>query len=103
MQEYTQGNIQEGLRSLPLNSFQEIPKPKDSAQKITGLLKKRGRIVGYQLEDGSQLSKEQAIAAARNGGIRGVGIARRKDTEYLRSLPDGTENNNLSSLPTVNG
>lgn len=102
MQEYTQENVQSDLRSLPLNSFQEIPTPRGDAQKITGLLKKKGRIVGYQLEDGRKLSKEQAIDAARRGAIKGVGIARRKDSEYLRSLPDGTENNNLSSLPTVN-
>lgn len=96
-----QEHTQQDLRSLPLNSFQEIPTPNNNAQQITGLLKERGRVVGYQLEDGSKLSKEQAIDAARQGGIRGVGIARRKDSEYLRSLPDGTENNNLSSLPTI--
>ncbi|MPN34354.1 hypothetical protein SDC9_181847 [bioreactor metagenome] len=38
---------------------------------------------------------------ARQGEIAGVGIAHRKDTEYLKSIPDGTEDNNLSNLPTV--
>ena len=38
---------------------------------------------------------------AKDGEIRGVGIAHRKDTEYLKSIPDETENNNLSSLPSV--
>jgi hypothetical protein len=28
-------------------------------------------------------------------------VAVKKDTEYLRSLPDDTENNNLGNLPSV--
>lgn len=40
---------------------------------------------------------------AKAGDIRGVGVAHRKDTEYLKALPDGSENNNLGSLPTVRG
>jgi len=30
-----------------------------------------------------------------------VGVAHRKDNEYLKSLPDGTEKNNLGNLPAV--
>ncbi|MFQ9483195.1 MAG: DUF3892 domain-containing protein [Lachnospira sp.] len=35
--------------------------------------------------------------------IQGVGVAHNKDTEYLKSIPDGTQDNNLSHLPTVHG
>ena len=38
---------------------------------------------------------------AKTGDIKGVGIAHRKDSEYLKSLPDGTEGNNLSNLPSI--
>lgn len=38
---------------------------------------------------------------AKAGEIQGVGIAHRGDTEYLKSLPDGKEGNNLNSLPAV--
>ena len=38
---------------------------------------------------------------AKAGEIKGVGIAHRKDTEYLKAIPDDNENNNLYSLPTV--
>ena len=38
---------------------------------------------------------------AKQGQIAGVGIAHRGDTEYLKSIPDGNENNNLSNLPSV--
>lgn len=87
--------------SLPLAAMDEIPTPKASAATITGLVKKRGRIKGYQLSDGRIVSREEGVSLAKAGEIKGVGIAHNKDTEYLKSIPDGTENNNLASLPTV--
>jgi len=41
------------------------------------------------------------VALARQGGIAGVGIAHRDGVEYLKSIPDGTQSNNLSHLPSV--
>ena len=38
---------------------------------------------------------------AKQGEIADVGIAHRKDSEYLKSIPDGSENNNLGILPSV--
>ena len=61
----------------------------------------QGRVEGYQLSDDRIISRDEGVALARAGEIRGVGIAHRKDTEYLKSLPDEKESNNLSSLPTV--
>ena len=88
---------------LAYNALDEVPQPKADAKEITGLLKSGSKISGYQLSDGSTISKEEGVAMAKAGEIRGVGVAHRKDTEYLKSLPDGAENNNLSSLPTVRG
>ena len=48
-------------------------------------------------------SKEEGVAMAKAGEIQGVGVAHRKDSEYLKSLPDGTEGNNLGNLPSVSG
>ncbi len=87
--------------ALPLNALDDIPTPNDDARSITGLVKHSGKITGYQLSDGQVVSKEQGVMIAREGGIAGVGIAHRGDTEYLKALPDGAENNNLSHLPTV--
>lgn len=86
---------------LPLAAMDDIPTPNHNAAKITGLVKKRGRITGYQLSDNRIVSREEGVQLAKAGEIQGVGIAHNKDTEYLKSIPDGTENNNLSSLPTV--
>ncbi|MDY3818872.1 MAG: DUF3892 domain-containing protein [Lachnospiraceae bacterium] len=86
---------------LPLAAIDEIPNPKEDAVTITGLVKKSGRITGYQLSDDRIVSREEGVALAKDGQIRGVGIAHNKDTVYLKSLPDESESNNLASLPTV--
>ena len=87
--------------TLPLAAMDDIPRPKEDALSITGLVKKRGRVCGYQLSDNRIVSREEGVEMAKAGQIKGVGIAHKKDTVYLKSLPDGTEENNLSSLPTV--
>ena len=98
-------NIDKDTRTeaLARNTLDDIPQPKSDAKEIVGLVKSGGRINGYQLSDGSTVSKEEGVALARNGEIKGVGIAHRKDTEYLKSLPDNTESNNLGNLPSVSG
>ena len=88
---------------LAYAALDEVPQPKSDAKEITGLLKTGGKITGYQLSDGATVSKKEGVVMAKAGEIRGVGVAHRKDTEYLKALPDGSENNNLSSLPTVRG
>lgn len=88
---------------LAYAAFDDIPKAKSDANKIVGLVKKNGRITGYQLDNGSIVSKEDGVAMAKAGEIQGVGVAHRKDSEYLKSLPDGTEENNLGNLPSVSG
>ena len=87
--------------ALPMAALDSIPEPKANAQTITGLIKQKGRIIGYQLSGGEAVSKETGIAMAKNGDIKGVGVAHRKNSEYLKSLPDSEESNNLSSLPSV--
>jgi len=86
---------------LPMNTFKEIPTPKPDAKEIVGLVKEKGRIAGYQLSNDQMVTKEEGIAMARQGEIRGVGIASRKGNPYLRSLPDENQNNNLGNLPSV--
>lgn len=87
--------------ALPRMALDDIPTPSSDAVSITGLVKSKGRISGYQLSDDRIVSREEGVSLARSGKIRGVGIAHNKDTEYLKSIPDGSEDNNLSSLPTV--
>lgn len=87
--------------TLPMAAMKEVPTPNKNAKNIVGLVKEKGKVIGYQLEGGQMLTKEQGVSLAKEGGIQGVGIASRKGSEYLKSLPDGKDQNNLSNLPTV--
>ena len=89
------------LNFLAMNTLDSVPEPSAAAQRIAGLVKEHGRVTGYRLSDSSIVSREEGVALAKDGQIRGVGIAHNKDTVYLKSLPDESESNNLSSLPTV--
>jgi len=86
---------------LPLMAMKEIPEANSNAAEVTALVKDSGKITGYQLSNGQTLDKDAAVALARQGGIRGVGISERDGSEYLKSIPDSTENNNLGNLPSI--
>lgn len=96
-------NDKEMTASLAMNTLDDIPQPKDDAKDIVGLVKSSGRVTGYQLSDGRTVSKEEGVALAKAGEISGVGVAHRGDSEYLKTIPDGTEGNNLTNLPSVSG
>lgn len=87
--------------NLVKNTLDQIPQANSNAQHIIGLVKEGGRITGYQLSDKTFVSKKDAVSMAKQGQIAGVGIAHRGDTEYLKSIPNGSENDNLGNLPSV--
>lgn len=87
--------------SFAINTLDDIPTPSANAREITGLVKQGGKVTGYQLSDDTIVNKEEGVALAKAGEISGVGIAHRKGTEYLKLIPDGADDNNLSHLPTV--
>lgn len=77
------------------------PMPNSDAQTIVAVVKHGNEITGYKLSGGHVISKEEGIELAKGGHIRGVGIAENRGAEYLRSLPDDEEGNNLGSLPVI--
>lgn len=83
------------------NTLDEIPRSKPDAKEITGLVKENGRVTGYELSDGSVVDRSDGVKMAKNGEISGVGVAHNGDTEYLKSIPNGSEKDNLGNLPTV--
>lgn len=87
--------------NLVKNTLDQIPMAKENAKHIIGLVKEGGRITGYQLSDKTIVSKQNAVNMAKQGQIADVGIAHRGDTEYLKSIPNGSENDNLGNLPAV--
>jgi len=58
-------------------------------------------VEGYQLSGGQTITKSQGVSLAKEGEIAGVAVAVRNGNEYLRSLPDGQESNNLGNLPSI--
>ncbi len=104
--DFINGNVNDknfDLSMLPMMAMSEIPTPRPDAKQIVALVKSSGRVTGYQLSDGSILSKAEGVMLAKQGGIQGVGISKRNGNEYLKSLPDSTENNNLNTLPSITG
>lgn len=88
-------------QELAKQTLDQIPQANANAKRIVGLVKEGGRISGYQLSDNSIVEKQHAVSMAKQGQIADVGIAHRGDTEYLKSIPDGSKNNNLSNLPSI--
>lgn len=86
---------------LVKQTLDQIPHANPNAKRIVGLVKESGKITGYQLSNNTTVEKQQAVNMAKQGQIAGVGIAHRGDTEYLKSIPNGSENDNLGSLPSV--
>ena len=86
---------------LVKNTLDQIPQANSNAKRIVGLVKEGGKVTGYQLSDNSIVEKQQAVNMAKQGQIADVGIAHRGDTEYLKSIPNGSENDNLGNLPSV--
>ncbi|HYE69174.1 MAG TPA: DUF3892 domain-containing protein [Anaerovoracaceae bacterium] len=88
------------LSKLPMMAMEYVPEPNENAKQIVSLIKDEGKVMGYELEDGRILNKEEAVELTKQNGIRGVGVASRKGNEYLKSLPDEKDENNLSNLPS---
>ncbi len=88
-------------QNLVKHTLDHIPQSNSNAKRIVGLVKQGGRITGYQLSDNTVVEKQKAVTMAKHGLIADVGIAHRGDTEYLKSIPNGNENDNLGNLPSV--
>jgi hypothetical protein len=77
------------------NTLDSIPDNNSNAKEITRIVKKNNKTVGYEIAN-EFVDKDVAIKMAKNGEIKNVGIAHRKDTEYLKTIPDNTSRNKLS-------
>ena len=89
------------IGNLPANINIMNPVPNKDAKTIMKLIRTNGKISGYQLSDGTVLSKADGVALAKQGGIRGVAIESLYGSVYLRSIPDGKESNILGDLPST--
>ena len=76
-------------------TLDDIPKSNKNAKEISRIVKKNNKTIGYEIA-GEIVNKEVAIQMAKDGKLKNVGIAHRKDTEYLKTIPDDSNENNLS-------
>ena len=83
------------------NTLDQIPTPKENAKEVVGLVKESGKVTGYTVSDDTVVSRQDGVNMAKSGRISGVGIAHNGDTEYLKSIPNGSENDNLGNLPSI--
>ncbi len=75
-----------------------------NAKAITKRIVNSGEVVGYELETGEHVTVEQAIQMAKANELKHVGVSTSKDgSEYIRSLADRDESNNLGNLPCITG
>lgn len=88
-------------QELVKQTLEQIPLPAANAKWIVDLAKESGIITRYHLSHNSIVEKQQSVDMAKQGQIAGVAIAHRGNTEYLKSIPDARENNNLGNLPSV--
>ena len=58
-------------------------------------------MIGYKLSSGRVVGKEVGIQLKKEGCIRGVIVAKKNGTDYLKSHPNDTEKNNLTNLPAI--
>ena len=73
-----------------------------NAKAITKRIVNSGDVVGYELESGEHITVEQAIEMAKANELKHVGVSTSKDgSEYIRSLADRDESNNLGNLPSI--
>lgn len=86
---------------LPKNINEEVPTPNSDAVSISKLIEHSNEVIGYELSNGQTVNKDEAIQMTKSGQIAGVAVVLNKGNEYLRSLPDDNEGNNLSNLPKI--
>ena len=55
--------------ALPIAAMDDVPEAKSDAASITGLVKRSGKVKGYQLSDGRIISREEGVALAKDGEI----------------------------------
>lgn len=95
-------NNTNNTNNLPLQTFETISNASTNSNscQITAQIKQGGNVIGYSLSNGQDVDLQTAVQMTKNNEIANVGVATNQGVEYLRSLPDNDESNNLSNLPT---
>ncbi|QGU95912.1 DUF3892 domain-containing protein [Clostridium bovifaecis] len=72
----------------------------DKAKIIKVKKNSQGDITDVMSDNGNVYSIDEAVMMARDGVFEGVNVGKAKNgREYLRSNPNGNENDNLDNMP----
>lgn len=74
-------------------------KVSDNPREIVAVHKEEGNIAAVKLDDGTILSKAEAIELTKQGGIKDCNVGRRGSRETLRRNPVDDPSKSLSNLP----
>ncbi|WP_083258729.1 DUF3892 domain-containing protein [Cellulosilyticum sp. I15G10I2] len=100
MKNENQNTFNSGI--LPHNINQVVSKGGADAKQITKFIKQDNKVIGYVLSSGEKVTVQEAILLAKEGELSNVGVSVSKSgNEYIRSLPDDDESNNLNNLPSI--
>ena len=72
---------------------------KADIREIVAVHKEEGNISSVKLDNGTILSKEEAIELTKHGGIKDMNVGRRGSRETLRKNPVEDANQCLSNMP----
>lgn len=91
-----------GQEFLAYHANKVVSEGDENALSISMRIKHNQEVVGYVLSNGKEVSMEEAIEMAKENRLNHVGVAVSKNgEEYIRSLADGDESNNLTNLPSI--
>ena len=71
-------------KNLPMDALNEIPLLNSDSRCITALKKDGSSVAGHQLSDGQIIDKAEAVNLAKKGGIQGISVSNRNNTEYTK-------------------
>jgi len=54
----------------------------------------------FKLDNGQEITDEQAYDMAKSGQLEGVVASTNKGNKYVRNINDGNNSNNLDNLPS---
>lgn len=73
----------------------------DKAKIIKVKKNSQGDITDVMSDNGNVYSIDEAVMMAKDGVFEGINVGKAKNgREYLRSNPNGNENDNLDNMPT---
>ncbi len=98
---FPEDNMPQSLSNMS-NMMKASDIPKENNITISKVRKNsEGDITDVMLSNGEAYSIKQAVEMTKEGLINGVNVSRAKNgREYLKSNPNGTEEDNLSNKPT---